>query len=176
MSDLNVNLSVVFKKKDNVVIVVMIVAGLFVSRNIYQEQLLKSNAMKEQIVSESERSKIIGRIVSLNEKNKNLKKRSWDTVDANAIIDSIYKVGLESNIKIKNISPSDKQDEREYALIPFSITCESSYKNLILFCKKLEIYPKQIRIKGVEAAPGGSGPGKSVLLRLNIVVEAVYLK
>jgi len=176
MSDLKVDLSVVLKKKDNVVIVVMIIAGLFISRNIYQEQLLKSNAMREQIVSESEKSKTIEQIVALNEKNKNLKKGSWDTVDANAIIDNIYKIGLESDIKIKNISPFDKQDEREYTLIPFSITCESSYKNLILFCKKLETYPKQIRIKGVEAAPVGSGPGRSVLLRLNIIVEAVYLK
>ncbi len=168
-----------FKNKDNVVIVVMIAIAIFIANDIYKKQIVKYSDIRTQINSEFERSKTIDRIIALNEDIKKAKQKSWSTLDINVIIDEINKIGIDTKMKIRGISPAGKIDEKNYVLIPLVISCEASYKNLILFCKRLENYPMYFIITSLSAHPledvSGSG-GKELLLSLNIMVSALYLK
>jgi len=65
---------------------------------------MRYEEMLRQIETEKEKGVTLDRILVFNEKIKRAKEKSWDTLDTNAIIDRIYKEGIESEIKIRNIS------------------------------------------------------------------------
>jgi len=176
MADININLDKILKKKDNIAIAVMILIAVFIAKNLYQKQIGKANGMKSQIEAEAEKGKTLDRIIVLSEKIKKMSLNSWKTVDANIIIDNIYRIGLESNIKIRNIAPAEKKDEKNYVLIPVTITAETSYRNLVVFCKKLETFDHQIKIASVDAVPVAEKKEGEVVLSTTIRAEAVYIK
>lgn len=177
MAEFSLNLDTLLRKKDNVVILVIIVVSLVAARSIYQNQVGRYNVIKLQIDAEKGKGASLDRIIVFNEKIKKAKEKSWDTVDVNAIIDRIYNIGLESAIKIRNISPAEKRDEKNYTLIPFTINCEATYRELVFFAKKLETYPMLIRIKNMDMSPmGEKADARNMKLRATVMIEAVYLK
>lgn len=177
MAETSLNLDAILKKKDNIVIAVIVVLSFIAAKFVYQDQLNRYNVIKGQIESEKGKGESLDRIIVLNEKIKKAKERSWDTADINAIIDKIYNIGLESAIKIRNISPGEKREEKNYTLIPFVINCEATYRELVFFAKKLETYPMLIRIKTMDISPmGKKADARNMQLRSTVAIEAVYLK
>lgn len=165
------------KKKGNVVMIVMILVSLWLAKDIHTKQVVRSEDMKRQIEAEKEKGAALDRIIVLNEKIKKAKEKSWDTTDTNSIIDKIYKVGIDSEVKIMNISPGGRTEEKNYTLISFSVDCGATYKQFIQFVKKLETYPMLVRIKTFGVDPAGETRGQSdPTLSGTIAVEAVYLK
>lgn len=170
------NFKEILKKKDNVVIVLVAFVFLMMAKSIYQKQLNKYNKLKQDISFEQEKSKSLDHIVSLNEKVKKLREKSWETPDANTILEKILNLAIKTQIKIRDISPGEKREDKNLVFIPFSINCEATFKNLLKFAKKLETYPKLIRMTRVTATPlSAEGQGEFVL-RVSLSLEAVYLK
>ncbi|HAJ56862.1 MAG TPA: hypothetical protein DCL35_03720 [Candidatus Omnitrophica bacterium] len=173
----NNNLDVILKKKENIVLVVMVLISLWFAKGIYSGQSMRYEEMLRQIETEKEKGVTLDRILVFNEKIKKAKEKSWDTLDTNAIIDKIYKEGIESEIKIRNISPGGRVEEKNYVLISFGIESEATYKQFIRFIKRLEIYPMLVRVKTFNIEPMDE-TGRSVdpILRGSIALDAVYLK
>ncbi|MFH0801947.1 MAG: type 4a pilus biogenesis protein PilO [bacterium] len=168
----------IFTKRDNIVVIIFIVASLAGSRIVYQKQMAKYVQLKGSITDEEEKGKSLDRIVLLNENIKQFKAKSWDTLDTNAIIEKIYNIGLESQIKIRDISPKEKRDEKNYILIPFGLSCEATYKDLFRFMRRLETYPMLLRVKTVAAGPMArmNTAERELLLGVGLELEAVYMK
>lgn len=177
MADKNI-VETLFKKRDNIVIIVLVVLSLVVSRTVYQKQIEKYEKLKEAINNEEEKGKSLERIVILNEKIKKEKGRGWNTTDTNAIIEKIYNIGLESQIKIRDIAPHDKRDEKNYIALPMSLSGEATYKDLFKFLKKLETYPSLIHVRSLAVSPSGrqKSEGRELILQMNLDVEAIYMK
>jgi Tfp pilus assembly protein PilO len=173
---LNMNFGEILKKKDNVVIVLVAFVFLMMAKGIYQKQLNKYNKLKQDISSELEKSKSLDHIVSLNEKVKKLREKSWETADANMILEKILNLALENQIKIRDISPGDRKEDKNLVSIPFSINCEATFKNLYKFANKLETYPKLIRMTRVVASPLSAEGQGELVLKASLSLEAVYLK
>ncbi len=165
-------------KRDQIVIVVVIILSIILSRSFYQQQMLKYNKLTDSIKTEEEKSATLSRIVIVNEKIKKLKTKSWDTSDTNRIIEKVYNIGLESNVKLRDISPNEKKDEKNYILIPLALIGESTYDDFIKFAKKIETYQMLIKVRSVSLSPIGDDQQKkaNLMLRVDMVVEAVYLK
>ncbi|MBI5872797.1 MAG: type 4a pilus biogenesis protein PilO [Candidatus Omnitrophica bacterium] len=173
----NFNPQAMLKKKGNIVMIVIVLVSLWFAKDIHTKQVLRSEDMKRQIEAEKEKGAALDRIVVLNEKIKKAKEKSWDTIDTNSIIDKIYKVGIDSEVKIMNISPGGRTEEKNYTIISFGIDCGATYKQLIQFIKRLETYPMLIRIRSFSIAPAGDTRGQAdPTLSGNIAVEAVYFK
>jgi Tfp pilus assembly protein PilO len=173
----NFNPQAMLKKKGNIVMIAIVLVSLWFAKDIHTKQVLRSEDMKRQIEAEKEKGAALDRIIALNEKIKQAKEKSWDTVDTNSIIDKIYKVGIDLEVKIMNIAPGGKAEEKNYTLISFGIDCGATYKQLIQFIKRLETYPMLIRIKAFSITPAGETRGHAdPALSGNIAVEVVYLK
>jgi len=177
MADVNYA-ELVQNKRDQVVIVVIIILSIIISRSFYQQQMLKYNKLTDNIKTEQEKGDTLGRIVIVNEKIKKLKTKGWDTSDTNRIIEKIYNIGLESRVKLRDISPGEKRDEKNYILMPFALGGEATYSDFMKFAKKIETYQMLIKIKSVSLDPIGSGQDKKtgIMLKVDMAVDAVYLK
>jgi hypothetical protein len=177
MADVNYA-QLIQNKRDQIVIVMIIIFSIIISRNIYQQQMLKYNLLTDNIKTEEEKGNTLSRIVIVNEKIKKLKVKGWDTSDTNRIIEKVYNIGLEAQVKLRDISPGEKKDEKNYILIPLSLSGEATYSDLIKFSKKIETYQMLIRIKSVSLGPIGADQRKKsdIVLKVDMVVEAVYLK
>ena len=177
MADVNY-VQLVKNKRDQIVIVVIIILSIVISRSFYQQQMLKYSKLTDNIKTEEEKGNALSRIVAVNEKIKKLKVKGWDTSDTNRIIEKIYNIGLESQVKLRDISPGEKRDEKNYILIPLTLSGEATYDDFMKFAKKIETYPMLIRIKSVSLGPIGADQQKrsDIVLKVDMVVEAVYLK
>lgn len=177
MADLN---KLLMKNKQQTVIVVMIIISVMISKDIYGRQVTKSSALAEQIRTEREKAAALDRIVVLNEDLKKIKVRSWDTTDSNRVVNRIFNLGLDAKIKITDITPGDKRDEKNYIVLPLSLTCDTTYSGLLRFVKKLELYPMLTRIREVSVHPSGilekEIMSRNPTLRVNLIVETVYFK
>lgn len=162
------------KNRETLIIVAMIVVGLVVAKNFYKKQMDRYFYLKSRIETEREKGGIIDRIVKYNDAIKKFKGTSWDSIDTNPIIDKIYNLGLESGIRIRDIAPRTKKEEDAYILLPFDLSCETTYKDLVKFLRSLEVYPKFLRVSSVDATPG-SKKGRDIILFVRMTVEALYI-
>ncbi|MEK7849491.1 MAG: type 4a pilus biogenesis protein PilO [Candidatus Omnitrophota bacterium] len=177
MADVNYA-ELVQNKRDQIVIVVIIILSIIISRSFYQQQMLKYNQLTGSIKTEKEKGDTLSRIVIVNEKVKKLKTKGWDTSDTNRIIEKVYNIGLESQVKLRDISPGEKRVEKNYILIPLTLSGEAIYSDFMKFAKIIETYQMLTRIRSVSLGPIGAGQEKKtdILLKVDMVVEAVYLK
>ena len=168
----------VHNKRDQIVIVVIIIFSIIVSNHFYQQGMLKYNKVIDGIKTEEEKSVTLSRIVTVNEKIKKLSVKGWDTSDTNRIIEKVYNIGLESQVKLRDISPGGKKDEKNYILIPLALSGESTYDNFIKFIKIIETYQMLTRVRSVLLSPIGDNQQKesNLVLRVDMAIEAVYLK
>ena len=177
MADFN---KLLLKNKQQTVIIIMIIISVMISKDIYGRQIAKSSALSEQISTEREKAAALDRIVVLNEDLKKIKVRSWDTTDSNSVVNRIFNLGLDSKIKITDITPGEKRDEKNYIALPLSLTCDTTYAGLLRFIKKLELYPMLTRIREVSVHLGVTTEkelaNKNPTLRLNLIVETIYFK
>ena len=166
------------KNRETVIIAVMTLMSLMIARNLYNQQIKKYMQLKEDIKIEQEKGMALDRIILLNEQIKQAKKKSWDTVDFNSIVDKIFNMALESQIKIRNITPHDPRNEKHYVAIPFSLNAEGTYKDILRFIKKLESYKMMVRVRDLNMSPLESqDTDKSdILLAFGLQVEAFYFK
>lgn len=159
------------------VIIVIALLSVMIVKNIYTKQMAQYDDIKEKISSEQEKSEVIERIVLLNEALEKRKERSWDTVDFNAIVEKIFNLGLENNVKIRDISPGEKREEPNYVAIPFSISAETTYSDLLKFIKQMEQSLMLIHIVNITMNPIGSQDvDQDLALGVGMGVEAIYLK
>ena len=169
---------VLSKNRDLIIIAGMILVSLVIAKNLYNQQIDKYAKMKQEIKVEEEKGTTLDRIILLNERLKKIKEKSWDTVDSNFIIDKIFNIALESQIKIRSITPQDKRDEKNYAAIPFSLSGEAIYRDLLKFIKRLETYKMMLRVKDLSMNPIESQQSEKqdLLLSFSLLVEAIYFK
>ena len=168
----------VHNKRDQIVIVVIIIFSIIVSNHFYQQEMLKYDKVTDGIKTEEEKSVTLSRIVTVNEKIKKLSVKGWDTSDTNRIIEKVYNIGLELQVKLRDISPGGKKDEKNYILIPLALSGESTYDNFIKFIKIIETYQMLTRVRSVLLSPIGDNQQKesNLVLRVDMAIEAVYLK
>lgn len=164
-------------KRELVIIIATILIFCFISKKIYDRQMVEYASIKEQIAGEKEKSQAIERIVLLDKEVGKYKTKSWNTVDFNTIVEKIFNLGLEYHVKIRDIAPSEKRDERNYVAIPFSISGEVTYSDLLKFIKQLETFPMLIRVHSVNVNPIGSQDAEGELtLGMGVAAEAIYFK
>ena len=175
MDDIN---KLLIKNKDQVVIVVIILISLIIAKNLYGRQMTKYAQLQESIRVEQEKGATLERIIDLNEKTKGLREKSWDTADANIIISKINNLGLEAKIKVTAVTPMDKRDEKTYVVIPFALSCETTYKDMVRFIRRLEKNNMLLRVRDISMAPSEAQETQNdrILLRVSFTVEAIYLK
>ena len=168
----------VHNKRDQIVIVVIIIFSIIVSNHFYQKEMLKYDKVTDGIKMDEEKSVTLSRIVTVNEKIKKLSVKGWDTSDTNRIIEKVYNIGLELQVKLRDISPGGKKDEKNYILIPLALSGESTYDNFIKFIKIIETYQMLTRVRSVLLSPIGDNQQKesNLVLRVDMAIEAVYLK
>lgn len=176
MENIDIN-KLIMQHRSVVVVVVIILLSLLIAKNIYNKQMMHYTAIKEKIAAEKEKSEAIERIVLLNEQLQKKRGRSWDTVDFNSIVEKIFNMGLEYNVKIRDISPGEKREEVNYVVIPFALSGEATYEDLLRFVKNMEKFPMLIRINSVSVNPIGSQDVEDNLsLGVGLSAEAVYFK
>lgn len=177
MAEINF-ISIVVKNKNTIIFLVLISISLFFSRMVYKKQMNKFEKINLEIKTGKEKIQALDHIISLNEKIKKFKEKSWSTLDATEIMGKIFDVGLESQLKIRDISPDTRKDEKNYVLLPFTLSCEATYKALYKFIRRLETYPMWWRIRTVTCGPLHSDETQSdnVVLKVNIAIDAIYLK
>ena len=166
------------KQRDNVVIAGILIIFLILTRATYKQQMAKRERLTNAIQTEEEKNASMGNIVALNEKIKKYKARSWNTGDINVIIQKIYNIGLETPVKIKNISPIGKKEEKNYILIPLNVNFQGLYKDVLKFTKKIENYPMMLRVTELTISPRyrAKQGSETQLQDIAVIVEAVYLK
>jgi hypothetical protein len=176
--DLNLNLDGIFKKRENIVMAAVIAASLFLGNSLYKGQMAAFARLREGIRLEKEKGELYGRIMALHEKLKSVKRRSWDTIDSQVIIEQIFGMGLEMGVKIKDISPGARQEESYFVVVPLTITGEATFMNLTKFLRMLETFPMFIRVKSITASPLADvvDPFVEPGLGFNLVLEAPYFK
>ncbi|MFH1692065.1 MAG: type 4a pilus biogenesis protein PilO [Candidatus Omnitrophota bacterium] len=176
MENIDVN-KLLSENRGVVVIIAIALLSVMIAKNIYTKQMAQYENIKAKISAEQEKNEAVERIVLLNEILQKQKERSWDTVDFNAIVEKIFNLGLECNIKIRDVSPGEKRDEPNYVAIPFTISAESSYGDLMEYIKRMEKLPMLMHIKNVTMNPIGSQDvDQDVSLGVGMGVEAIYLK
>ncbi len=178
MVDLNLNLDGIFKKRENIVMVAVIGVSLLLGNSLYKSQMSAFVRIQESVRLEKEKADLYGRIVALHEKLKSVKRRSWDTIDSQVIIEQIFGMGLEMSVKIKDISPGNRQEESYFVVVPLTIAGEATFMNLTKFLRMLETFPMFIRVKSITASPLGEvvDPFAEPTLGFSLVLEAPYFK
>lgn len=164
------------KRKDILVIVVCVGAFLVLTNNVHKTQMGKFNQLKQDIEIEKQKGESLERIVIAHEKIKKLKERSWESVDTNQIIEKVFNIGLGAGVKIRDINPQQKEESDHIVRIPFSINCEATYENCMLFLKNLEEYPKLIHIRSVSINPFVKEGDEEMSMTVSIFLEALYFK
>jgi hypothetical protein len=167
-----------FKNRDNVTIVTVILISLFISRAIYSRQMVKYHQLIKETRIEQEKGAILDRLVGLNAKIKKYKERSWNAVDFNSIVGKISNLALESQVKIFDITPGARKDENHYLVIPLFLNGEATYKNFLGFLKNLETNKMFLRVKSLQLSPqtGEALSDKGLIIRINLSIQAIYLK
>lgn len=173
----DINMQTIMKNKDNVVIAVLVVISLVISKDIYGKHSTRYLNITSQITTEKEKGLTLDRILVLNDKIKKNAQRSWNTLDLNIIVGNIYDIGSKSGVKIREVSPRGKKEEKNYTLSSYSVTCEGTYKDVSQFVKNLEDYSMLIRINEFESSPMGDTRSYSdPTLIATIGAEVIYLK
>jgi Tfp pilus assembly protein PilO len=170
--------NILLKNREQVVMGAVILLSVLVSKGIYGQQMNQYTKLKNQISEEQQKGAALERIVGLNERIKKLKVNGWDSADFNSIIDKIYNIALESKIKIRDITPQEKKDEKNYIIIPMIVNGEANYRDLYNFIKKLETYSMLTHIQGLAVDPmSKQEPGATtLLLKISLNVETIYFK
>jgi Tfp pilus assembly protein PilO len=174
------------QNKDLVVIVVLLLVSLLVAKKIHDAQIGRYNSLKDKIQAEREKGESLDRIVTVNEKVKQLKQRSWKVTDFNTIVEYVSQLASESSVKVSNIMPQEKRDEAHFIVIPFQVNAEAGFKETLVFLKKLETGPFLLHVRDIILAPdrrdfmeGEAQPKKKLAgsnLSINLSAEAYYFK
>lgn len=170
------------KHKDKVVAAIVVIIFLFISKNVYDVQIRQYKKVKEEIMAEGEKASTLDRLVRINEQLKKLKVRGWPTTDFNVIAEEISNYALETKVKILDIVPQEKRDNPTYISIPCSINAEADYRSIYLFIKKLETSLRLFQVRSINldslgsAKTSGRTSRAAEPLRINMVIEALYLK
>lgn len=167
------------KNKQYVVMFVVVVLSLVLAKNLYQKQIKQYDRLKEEIRVEQEKSSALERIVGVDTKLKDLKKHGWDSSDFNTISSRIGKMASESGVRVQNMDPSDKMNEDNFIIVPFTIRAEGALKDLIRFFKRIETYTLATRIKHLELTrkvTGTVGGQEDKTLNAVIQIQAYYFK
>lgn|GEM_PF-1062435 len=178
--------AVLLRQRENMVIVLIIFIFLFMTRAVYQKQMIEYNKLKSAIKLEEEKGVALENILALNEKIKSYRVRSWASMETSMIVDQLNILASEVPLKIKNISPGKKEDQANYAVTPFDLQCEGTYKEMTKFIQKIENFPKGIiRITELRLQPirrlekyslNEPAPTEATQLTIRLAVETYYLK
>lgn len=171
-------MALALKNKNHIMMIFIIIVASVISSKIYKGQMVKYEKIKSDIKIEQEKRSALDRLVIVNEELKKIKLRSWDVKDTNLVIEKIYDILSGTKIKIKNLMPKDKVDEKNYILLPFSLAFETTYAEFFGFLKKVETFPMAMMIKDLRvASPERNGASKEEpLLGVDLTMQAVYLK
>lgn len=178
--------TVLLRQRENMVVVVIIFIFLFLTRAVYQKQMIEYKKLKSSIKLEEEKGAALDNILALNEKIKFYRVRSWASMETSMIVDQLNILASEVPLRIKNISPGKKEDQTNYAVTPFDLQCEGTYKELTKFIQKIENFPKGIvrvtelrlqpvrRLSKYSAEEARLTEATQLIIRLS--VETYYLK
>ncbi len=176
----------ILKQRENMVIVFVVFIFLFITRAVYQKQMIEYNKLKSAIKLEEEKGKALENILSLNDKIKLYRVKSWSSMETSMIVDQLNILASEVPLRIKNISPGKKEDQANYAVTPFDLQCEGTYKELAKFIQKIENFPKgivrvvELRLQPIRRSDRNAAEEPKLIeatqLNIKLSVETYYLK
>lgn len=168
--------------KNFTIIISIVLVSFFFAGNVYRQQVSKSELLKEDIRIETEKSAALDRIVLLNERLKKIKEKGWGALDSSKMMEVISNLAIESGVKISDVSPQEKLNEKNYVLFPFSLHCEATYKDFVKFLRAVESYPALFRVRELNMAAmdspeaGAGSEGKDIRLGITLTLCSVYYK
>jgi Tfp pilus assembly protein PilO len=168
MDDLN-------KYKNTLLNVVLVLAALVVSYNLYEKQDKVLRELKRQKAEQVDKNKVLEEIGMFDQKIKALK----DGVNKNDVslsLNTISRLAKANSIGIISIRPLPKQSYPLYTKYPFTleITIENGYNSLGMFISDLENDPgiyfvESVNIRNKTSAPqGGSPPERSLAASVTV--------
>ncbi len=174
--------SFVLKRKDILVIVGILLAGLIAAILIFKVQQERIKRSASMIKSEEERV-AIGRDVSVLDK-KISQMRGLYAKKVNSLnMKKIEGIALVNNLTVVSSSQDKEIDTGTYAVLPMKFIFEGRYHNLGAFLSTVESQPEMVNIKGVSikgkeeafGEPEGEKAAKNNII-VNAAMDVVFLK
>lgn len=172
------------KRKDILVIIVLLFLTFIISKNVFQKKMNEANTIREAI---REQEKVNGILVEMKaiEKKSNDLKNKFPQQETNSLINKISELAQNAGVKITSIQPVLDRDEREakeknYIEIPFTLSLEATYHEIGKFLNRLEtadIFFKINKLEfGEESYRGKILPKESIKNSARIVVLTIFVK
>ncbi|MGE5279644.1 MAG: hypothetical protein ACM3L6_02725 [Deltaproteobacteria bacterium] len=168
-----------FKKhRETLVTAGIAVLGLLLARAAYDVQMGKVTALKGEIAVEEKKSAAMDRILVLNNTLQKLGQEGWPSTDFASAVDTLSAIAEATDLRIEGITPLDKKDESTFVSIPFLLSGEATYRNIIRFLATLVASPHLLLVREVTLTPGDmqASPALGMLLKVNLRGEAVFFK
>ncbi len=170
------------QRKDILVSLGILVAGVIFARHIYQQQHKKMQDIKSVVISEEERAAVAKEVAGLEDRVIKISE-PYLKKDSALVMDKLSKLMAQSNLKVVSFSPLASEEAAHYTKSLFSIALRASYHRLVAFISLLESQPDLIRIEELslsgspEGAPAGSKARENGNnLNVNIKVSLTFLK
>lgn len=167
MDDLN-------KYKNTLLNVVLVLAALIFSYNLYEKQDKVLRELKRQKEEQIDKNKVLEEIGMFDQKIKALKE-SVNKNDASLSLNTISRLAKANSIGITAIRPLAKQNYPLYAKYPFAleITIDNGYNSLGMFISDLEndqavYFVESIDIRNRAAAPQGGPPERGLAASMTV--------
>ena len=170
----NVDFSKVFqfiKDKDLILRVLIIIAAVFVAKNLYKDSIKEQKFFETSIEEQQKSINIINQVKSQKKKIKEYSDEYGEKLAPLSVMKKIQNIAKLSDVNIVSINPDDVKTSGQWAIMPFSIKLQGGFHNIASFIGKLEKEKWFIQVSNLDFnSKEGFETGNQVLLNV------IYLK
>lgn len=167
---MDISLKDLFKKKELIINIGIILLCFIFSKNIYQSHLKRVNYIRSQIKEEKKRYAILQDLKS-EEKKLEGYKASFAMKDISSLIEKVTALTSQFDVKISSFSPQEPKEEEFFGEISLELNFEGSYSQLKNFLDALENSWDSLRITRLYITRATDG-----LLEGKMLLKNIYLK
>jgi|GEM_PF-3049967 len=166
------------KHREQLVVVCVVLASLFLAKKAYDFQLGRASRVKENIRKEEQKALTLDRIILLSEGVEDLKKVGWSSTDFASVVEILTGLGEETGVSVLDVAPQQREDGTYMFTIPFYVTANGTYRQVAKFLAAVRALPQIVRLYEVTLAPEPSldAAGYEVVLRVDFRGEVYYFK
>lgn len=145
-----IDLAALLKRKDILVILVILVLALLFSRAVYQKQSLKAEMLRQIVTEQSQINNLSLELDSLEASFAALQRNiPAGAISTAAIVDKISQIAKNRNITLSSISPKSQRDLGLYWEFPLDIEMNAEYRQIAFFLSDIEQQEEFFRVNNL---------------------------
>ena len=172
------NINQILKRKELLLSLGIILAGLFSAKHIFQKQQEKIRQIDNNIVIEQQRLELAKELVDLEHKLIQISAPYLEK-DTSFAIDKLKEIASRCGAKIASVSIEKKTQAELYEVRQYKLSLQADYHSLGKFLSVLESLPDIIKVEEISVMPQQRmAPAKDLkaLLNANLRLSATFIR